>query len=901
MSNRRQSITLKLAKDKKLLKNLSAVVKADQFLWVASDEKTSVERLTISENSVFDGYVTKPLRDYIELPDTENSEIDLEGMDYNGGYLWLIGSHSLKREKVKLDKFDEAQNIANLAKGNEKDGNRYILARIPLINGELKKEHPESHPQLRAAQIKARKDGNVFLDTLNQDKHLGLFLKIPSKDNGFDIEGLAVSGSRVFIGLRGPVLRGWAVILEIQVESDPEIPSQLILKEIAPEGQTYRKHFVDLRGMGVRDLCFQNDDLLILAGPTMEMDGTIAVFRWKNALLVDHESLTTPGKLFEIPHGEGILAGTDRAEGLTIFSTSSNCTSVLVTYDSPSRLRKVGNDSLIVDLFDLPDSPCFVRFTGFSVEMATSKGPGDVAELFNQEFEFGWQAERFGDSEKQFDVTHPTVFLSPEAAWERTYHLRSQPGFVYVEPQFIIPELPTLNEPDLTEPEPEARMLSAFGGEEHKPGSEQSDWSVNAIQAPKAWAMFPEGKTPGQGVVIGHPDTGFTDHPQILANLIPDQGFNFKENIQDARDQLDGFHPGHGTGTASVIVSPRQSVLPNEVDVIGVAPGSKIIPLRVSNTVVLLTDIFKLAKAIEYAVNQGAHVISISMGGLGNWRIHQAVRYAQRHGVILCAAAGNYVGFVAWPAAYDEVIGVAATNVENRPWRGSSHGDKVDVSAPGESVWRATVQHQSGDLTGFSTGRGSGTSFAVTHVAGIAALWLSFHGRDNLIARYGQEKLSFVFNQILRKSCVHPPEWDQNQYGAGIIQADQVLAAALPVDLPNAALHFNSMMPVDTGGEATFRHLFEDSPPEVLHSSLAELLGVPPSDLSRHLNQVGQELAFHLATTPPLFREFRNQLAQSHSIRSAVFEVEPIHAQPLEATRQKLRQKGVSSALATLL
>jgi uncharacterized protein DUF3616 len=102
-----------------------------------------------------------------------------------------------------------------------------------------------------------------------EDEHLKKFFSTPGKDNGFDIEGLAVAGNRVFIGLRGPVLRGWAVLLELELEVDDKKPSRLNLKPINPnnphnpKNPTYRKHFIELGGLGVRDLCVQDSDLLI--------------------------------------------------------------------------------------------------------------------------------------------------------------------------------------------------------------------------------------------------------------------------------------------------------------------------------------------------------------------------------------------------------------------------------------------------------------------------------------------------------------------------------------------------------------------------------------------------------------------------------------------------------------
>ena len=95
-----------------------------------------------------------------------------------------------------------------------------------------------------------------------------------------DIEGLAAAGGRLFLGLRGPVLRGWAVVLEVALAEDPDRRSTLRLQAIGPHGRPYRKHFLHLGGLGIRDLCAQGTDLLILAGPTMDLDGPVTVFRW---------------------------------------------------------------------------------------------------------------------------------------------------------------------------------------------------------------------------------------------------------------------------------------------------------------------------------------------------------------------------------------------------------------------------------------------------------------------------------------------------------------------------------------------------------------------------------------------------------------------------------------------
>src|SRR6185295_8446322 len=107
-------------------------------------------------------------------------------------------------------------------------------------------------------------------------------------------------------------LRGWAVVLELQVDTSDG--SQLVLKEFEPN-RSYRKHFLDLSGLAVRELSFQGADLLVLAGPTMVLDGPTILYRWKDALNTSGESLVKGDRLtveMQIPFGQGA----DHAEGV---------------------------------------------------------------------------------------------------------------------------------------------------------------------------------------------------------------------------------------------------------------------------------------------------------------------------------------------------------------------------------------------------------------------------------------------------------------------------------------------------------------------------------------------------------------------------------------------------------
>ena len=215
-------------------------------------------------------------------PADADEEADIEGLARAGSFLWAVGSHSLRRKQIK-EKHDGPDAIERLA---EVDGqaNRQVLLRIPVadVDGVPTLVRELEVGGVRHVAALLGKDGDDLREVLREDAHLAPFLPIPGKDNGLDVEGIAVIGDRVYLGLRGPVLRGWAVVLELRPYVDPDDPTRLRLRDFA-DGSPYRKHVLDLDGLGVRDLCPDGDDLLVLAGPTMDLDGPVRVYRWRRA------------------------------------------------------------------------------------------------------------------------------------------------------------------------------------------------------------------------------------------------------------------------------------------------------------------------------------------------------------------------------------------------------------------------------------------------------------------------------------------------------------------------------------------------------------------------------------------------------------------------------------------
>jgi Protein of unknown function (DUF3616) len=202
---------------------------------------------------------------------------------------------------------------------------------------------------LSAAKLELTNQDNLLMRALADDPHLGFYIQaaIPGKDNGFDIEGISIYQNRIFLGLRGPVLRGWAVILEIDLENSNL--GLMTLKPIGEKNKAYKKHFLWLNGLGIRDLCLDGEDMLILAGPTMDLDGPVQIYRWQGGFNSAENSLSYPELVQDIPYGNR----EDHAEGMTIFNDVSGKPSLLVVYDSPAKNRLLGDRTVIADVFAL--------------------------------------------------------------------------------------------------------------------------------------------------------------------------------------------------------------------------------------------------------------------------------------------------------------------------------------------------------------------------------------------------------------------------------------------------------------------------------------------------------------------------------------------------------------------
>jgi len=230
-------------------------------------------------------------------------------------------------------------------------------------------------------------------------------------------------------------------------------------------------------------------------------------------------------------------------------------------------------------------------------------------------------------------------------------------------------------------------------------------WGPVKIETDDAW----DTQTGDPSVVVAVVDTGVDwNHPDLISNYVA-LGYDWVNNDPDPMDDH-----GHGTHCTGIIAA----TLNNGIGIAGLAQVRIMAEKGLGPGGGWADD---LAKAIVHAVDQGANIISCSWGSYAkSTLIHEALKYAYSHDVLVIGAAGNSATDLKhYPAAYSEVVATTATDESDNPAEFTNFGDWVEIAAPGVDVystwWDDTYMYA------------SGTSMSAPHVAGAAAMvWSQF-------------------------------------------------------------------------------------------------------------------------------------------------------------------------------
>jgi type VII secretion-associated serine protease mycosin len=283
-------------------------------------------------------------------------------------------------------------------------------------------------------------------------------------------------------------------------------------------------------------------------------------------------------------------------------------------------------------------------------------------------------------------------------------------------------------------------------------------YSLDRMRVRDAWT-----RETGAANVIAVLDTGVqSSHPDLAGRLVA--GIDLVNDDANATDDN-----GHGTWVSGIIVANAN----DGYGIAGISWTDKVMPVKIMDGEGIGSTA-NLMEGIRWAADHGADVINMSVGGFPYSQVVQdAVNYAYTNGVVLVGAAGNNRREETYyPASYDNVVSVSATQPQDELSNWSSWGPKVDVSAPGSSVLTTncyTCTYADHDSWGTHTYI-SGTSFATPNVAGVVAL---------IRARYPTYTPSQVVSRLVSTvDDLGYGGWD-GRYGAGRVNAFRAVGGSV--------------------------------------------------------------------------------------------------------------------------
>ncbi|GAA3386853.1 hypothetical protein GCM10020369_27110 [Cryptosporangium minutisporangium] len=278
-------------------------------------------------------------------------------------------------------------------------------------------------------------------------------------------------------------------------------------------------------------------------------------------------------------------------------------------------------------------------------------------------------------------------------------------------------------------------------------------WQLSFLRATSAWNY-----STGRDVTVAVIDSGVdATHPDLVGQVLP--GTDFVDGTTDGRTDV----VGHGTAVAAFIAGRN-----DEDGVVGLAPRTKILPIRVLDPRNEYDSAATIAKAVRWAVDRGVEVINLSLGSADTAKVlTDAIAYAFSKDVVVVACDGNTSndrGAKVWhPARQPGVVAVSGVVRTGAFWTGSLQGPETVLAAPSTELTAAGIDH--------GYWRVQGTSFGAPMVSATAAL---------LRSRYPDLSAANVVNRLIRTADDEGPAGRDSQYGYGIVDPVAALTEAVP-------------------------------------------------------------------------------------------------------------------------
>ena len=314
------------------------------------------------------------------------------------------------------------------------------------------------------------------------------------------------------------------------------------------------------------------------------------------------------------------------------------------------------------------------------------------------------------------------------------------------------------------------------------------DDEFSQLRSARNAVQFADPRTRIAHIDVGYDPEHIAKPEHILVGL--DRSFvDGDDNPNSAADPNRGHaipdNSGHGTGTIGILAGGRIPALRN--DYLGGAPQAEILPLRISNSVVLFYS-SAFARALQYAIDQRCDVVSCSMGGLPSKAWSEAVNNAYEQGACIVAAAGNNVveipsHHVVYPARYHRVIAACGVMANGMPYDHIAARDIQGNWGPDSCMIQALAAYTPNipwpiyHCKDKIRRNGEGTSSATPQIAAAVALW---YERYKSVLPRDWRRIEAVRNALFRSAKAA----DQQHCGHGALQARAALSLAPDLSLP---------------------------------------------------------------------------------------------------------------------